>query len=169
MSLTVGTDAYVSLSRAGEILETERLHTAAWVAATVEDREAAIRWATQILDSGWDWVGAQTSPTQALAFPRLGLIDREGRSVSSSAIPAEIERGCAQIAAGLIVRDRSSDSPFAGQGIKRAKVGSIEIEVDETSAPDLVPPYVFHVVEVFGSPRESLFLGAPSSVKLRRS
>lgn len=166
--LTVGTDAYVSLARASEILETERLHRAAWVATTVEDREAAIRWATQLLDSGWDWDGAKDDSDQALMFPRRGLVDRDGNSVSSTAIPAEIERGCAQLAAALAERDRASDSALFGQGIKRAKVGTIEVEVDESSAPELVPPYVFHLVEDYGRPRSSVYLGGGAVRRLER-
>lgn len=168
MSLTVGTNSYVSLARANEVLDTERLHATDWLSRTVEDREAALRWATQILDSSWDWHGGKTVQSQPLMFPRLGLIDREGASISSSAIPVEIERACAQLADALAARNRAADSALLGLGIKSAKVGSISVEVDESSPPELIPPYVVHIVEDLGVIRQTAYLGGGFSVDLER-
>lgn len=61
-----------------------------WTTASDPDKEAAIRYATQDLCAR-PYRGRIAKPTQALAFPRTGIVDDEGRAVPSSVVPTAIK------------------------------------------------------------------------------
>ena len=51
---------------------TMRLQTAPWTDASVPDQEAALQWATRLIDEQVHWYGVPTYPDQALASHRWG-------------------------------------------------------------------------------------------------
>lgn len=168
MAFIVGTDTLVSLARADELLIQDRLHESVWLGLPVADKEAALRWASNTFTVAWDWFGSVSVIGQMLAFPRTGLVDRQGSAIAASVIPADIERGCAQLAADFASKNRPADSALLGLGLKSVKVGSLAIEIDETSPPQLIPPYVSMLVEYYGDMRPSADFGGHAVHKLDR-
>lgn len=95
------------------------------------DKEAAIRRAVAYLD-GLKWKGVRAhGRDQSLSWPRDGVMDCEGLSIASNAIPPEL------IFAQHVLARVEFQSPGAlspslnlGSVIKREKVDVIEVEYD---------------------------------------
>lgn len=138
MSLTVedGTglsdaDALISLSYADSYHDGRGNST--WVSASSpadEDKEQAIRRASTFLRDSFTWQGLRVNGRdQAMAWPRSGVVDQDGYSVPSTAVPDEIQRACAELALRELVTPGTlyPDVTLAQQA-KREKVGAVEIE-----------------------------------------
>ena len=98
---------------------------ATWSAASLELKEAALRYATAWLDGRYEWAGVVRSPSQALAWPRAGATDPDGRGLTG--IPPRLVRLTCQ--AALYHLEESLAAPLArGGAIKREKVGPLEVE-----------------------------------------
>jgi hypothetical protein len=67
-----------------------------WVAASDAAKEAAMIEATVYLDTSYAWKGAIENDTQALAWPREGVIDKEGRTMSG--VPQRVKDACCELA-----------------------------------------------------------------------
>lgn len=66
---------------------------------TSSKKEAAIRVATEYLDSHYDWEGDPVLPdTQALDWPRSGVVTSDGVALSSTALPVLLQRATAEMA-----------------------------------------------------------------------
>lgn len=98
---------------------------AIWSAASLELKEAALRYATAWLDGRYEWTGAILSRTQALAWPRSGAIDPDGRELSG--VPARLVRLTCQAALYHLEESLAAPLPRGG-AVKREKVGPLEVE-----------------------------------------
>ena len=87
---------------------------------SLDDQEAALRKATQYLDSVYQWRGYPVFSTQALKWPRLGVVV-DGYELPSDEIPAKLKAACCELAAK---GDLFSD--VAAQQVESVKVGPIE-------------------------------------------
>ena len=109
-----------------------------WYAAGTKDRDRAIIHATRLLEVR-AFSGAKRTTAQALAWPRAGLVTRDGESIDEDTIPAQVERMTAELALALLVRTvqvvpvglESFDTEDAGgnpppeQDIKPSALGEI--------------------------------------------
>ena len=86
-------DAYAAIATV-DAYATARALTA-WT-GTDAVKEAAIKEATVYLDTSYAWKGAIESETQALAWPREGVIDREGREITG--LPQRVIDACCELA-----------------------------------------------------------------------
>lgn len=138
-------NAYVTVSQATAFL-TMRLDTDAWTEASVPDQEAALQWATRLLDEQVQWYGLPTYLDQALALPQVGLVDQWHRPVASDVIPLPVQQATALYALGLL-EATADDGAAATSGdlvIKSKKIGDTTIEyqnMSSTSARASVSPY----------------------------
>lgn len=133
MTLTVETgtgsassDALVSIATA-DAYHTAR-GNATWTGADA-DKETAIRRATGVLN-GYAWQGLRThGRDQALAWPRSGVIDREGYGILSDQIPVEIVNACCELALReLVTPGTLTPDLIPADSVKREKVGPLEVE-----------------------------------------
>lgn len=98
-----------------------------WDAAEFSDKEASLREATQWIDSmfGNRFVGEIQSSSQALAWPRIGAEDRDGRYINDT--PDAVKNATVALAlsalGGMLVPDESR-----GGRVKREKIGPLETE-----------------------------------------
>ena len=102
-----------------------------WSGAAQADKEDAIRQSTQYLDGSYinRWRGFRGEKLQALDWPRRSVVDTDGWTRDSDAVPQEIKDACAIIALKVIDGDTLLPDVAAGlSGIKseRNKVGPIE-------------------------------------------
>lgn len=138
-------NSYCSLAVADQF-HLERVPVAAtWADASVSERTAALIWATRLLDSLYEWEGSVVTETQALLWPRSGLLYRSGYSVPTTVIPVELQRATAEFARQLMVADRTADNDVAAQGISSITAGPVSIDFDgsakaasATTVPDIV-------------------------------
>lgn len=121
-------DALVSLA-ACDAFHTDRGNTT-WT-GTDAAKEVAIRRASAFLSNAYAWQGWPVQPrVQALAWPRVSVIDRDGYSVASDAVPREIADACCLIALQELVEPGSMDpTVIQADKVKRERVeGAIEVE-----------------------------------------
>ena len=112
-----------------------RLRTAPWTDASVPDQEAALQWATRLLDEQVGWYGVPTYPDQALALPQVGLVDQWGRQVASDVIPVPVQQATALYALGLL--EATADDAPAATGdlvLKSKKIGDVTLTYQDISS-----------------------------------
>lgn len=119
-------NSYITLVEFAAYLTT-RLHVpAAVTGATDPTREAAVIMATRYID-GMCFLGAATTDTQALQWPRTGMESKSGGEVDDSIIPQEIKNATAELAMLLIVTDLFAPYDVSVQGITKIKAGPVEL------------------------------------------
>lgn len=73
------------------------------------------------------WTGAPASTTQALAWPRIGMFDRNGNAIPSNVVPQDLKDATAELAGQMSKTDRLIDSDIVAQGISSVKAGSVSL------------------------------------------
>ena len=129
MAFTVGTNSFVSLADADAYF-LDRVN-ATWAAATDANKQAALIRATDYLVQKYTgrWKGSITATSQALPWPRMGVVTADGITISSSSIPTAVENATSEMA----LRALSNENLFADIGpgsenLKRNKVDVLEKE-----------------------------------------
>jgi hypothetical protein len=137
-----------------------RLHADAWTAPIGTDngdtiplpnatKEAALRMATAMLNRH-RYIGRITNTAQALAWPRTGITDQEGRSILSTAIPPAIANATAELALYLLRHDLTDDRTRRGiLSVRAERVGESAITFDGTAANDALPAIVQDLIAPF--------------------
>lgn len=149
MTITVGVDTYVTVAEADTFLS-KSIRATSWAGLDTDTKEAALVSAARELQT-LPWIGALTTPGQALSWPRSGVTDREGQAISSATVPQDIKNGqieWAFLLATTPALEGAGSSAF-GSNDKRYKAGSVEIEyfrqVDSSGmAPSVVLRWIGH-------------------------
>ena len=163
-------NTYCSEPRSVAILDGGRLNVSQWTALSMAQREAALIWATYLLDLHFDWNGYKATEEQALRFPQTGIEDLDGYEIDDETIPADLERATAELAFELAKKDRLRESSLLGLGLSKAKVGPIDVSVDPKAGavPDLIPRYIVTNLRVLGCLASAASSGA-RTIPLRRN
>lgn len=120
---------------------------------TSNDKEAALIWATRVLDSQMDWFGSKLKQTtiQTLRWPRAGVVDHDGYNVDQDTIPAILECVTAEMAKELLDRDLASLPKLLGKGFKKASMpGPFSIEVDHLMTEKMISDYLLNKMSYLG-------------------
>lgn len=107
---------------------------AAWDAIVGDGpKEVALRKATQALDArfGLRWMGQRKTSSQALDWPRFGLIDSDGKLWSSSEIPTQLKHACIELAVRHANGDVLVPDVAVGGNVKKQKVKAGEVESEK--------------------------------------
>lgn len=157
-----GANAYISVDTAGEIFE-ERLYTTVWEDARTEQKERALVWATQLLDTHVDWHGSRQQSEelgQPLRWPRFGIYGPDGHwfdaSKDSGGLPLAVQDAVAEMAQWLLEADPTA--PPDDLGIKFLRVDVIQLEFDKAdrdgSLGGVIPEKVKVLIDpVYGTVR----------------
>lgn len=120
-----------------------------WDAASADQKNRALVTATRLLDTSYTWKGSVVGSTQALLWPRVGVVGPNGYEEAHNAIPVRIMNATAELARQLLDEDRTADSEVEAKGLTELTVGSIGMKFRSASSkpiPDaveaLVKPYV---------------------------
>ena len=126
-------ESYASLAEAVAYVGT--LTFAGKWPSTEAAQEALLKQAALKMETlAWKGTRAASVESQALAFPRLGLYDRDGYAVASDVVPRAVKTAQIALAVWLAKKDRTADPSPAS-----LKVGSLEISgVKQQSWPDNV-------------------------------
>lgn len=145
LDATVGgssSNSFASLSEANEYFAS-RLYTQAWDAlGTDAKKEAALIMATQALVSGICLTGSAATTTQALPFPRSGMVDRNGNTIPSTIIPQDIKNAEFEMALSLAKSDRTTPSDVEALGLTKLKAGPVELGFSGDAVSTVVPAFV---------------------------
>lgn len=103
-----------------------RLHDEAW--DDVDDKEAALIWAATLLDGWMVWTGSATFPaTQALTWPRTGMLNRNGFAIGSTVIPNELKNAQSELARQLALSDLTANDDVVNKNITSLRAGSVAL------------------------------------------
>ncbi len=72
-----------------------------WQAVEPTAKEAALMTATRYLCRAVRWLGSISVSTQALAWPRAYVYDREGRAISSTTVPQQVKDAVCELALAM--------------------------------------------------------------------
>ncbi len=132
------------------------LYGAAWTAASVPDREKAVRMATRVLDVSIEWKGRIVKPSQALQWPRSGVSVNQW-AFEQNKVPPAVKQATMELAIALLNKDRTSDLAGSAETTKIGLGdGALEIEFTEGSDPAaakvaILPDIVWRLVKDYGS------------------
>lgn len=137
---TSGYNCYVAQAAATDYLSLS-VGAASWTSATSAEKDAALVSATRALDK-MIWQGEKADPDQALAFPRTGIVDREGNALPDDEIPPDITAACIELALALIVDSALYTAQDTSKNISSLKAGSAAITYFRPQAGGRFPPQV---------------------------
>lgn len=140
-TVTVGQNAYVSLSAAEAIADT-RLFAEPWTAATDATKARSIITATTLLDR-LQWQGRKLAPTQPLAWPRVADRAPLGYPLSTET-PDAIATASVELAIHLL----ATGSLGGGPAIMQRMLGD-SMEMFYPVIADELPKHVRRLIEPF--------------------
>lgn len=168
-------NSYVTLEDADAYFAA-RLHADAWSAASEPNKEAALLWATRVLEAKiaayWDkkelpgdatirvlttlkddpscfvvWNGRPATAEQALAWPRSGMASKNGLPLAEDVIPSQLKNAQCELALLLMQSDRTAENAAAVQGLAGLKAGPVELSWrDGAPNPRLIPDAVMQLL-----------------------
>lgn len=141
-------DSFVTVEDA-DLYHNTRLHNSEWTSASTANKEAALKWATRILND-LQWLGRIADDAQALRWPRSNVYNRDGILLDDTTIPTFLEQATAEMAWRLIIEDNTVQSDLTGfRSLSLDGVGSITMKDGqisktalERSVKDLIGYYV---------------------------
>lgn len=127
-----------------------RLFRTNWTSASVADRNAALVWATSLLDYWVDWFGVVADDDQALRWPRYDVQTPDGVTFDYDEIPVFLQEATAELAGYLLSGDPTAAPDTLG--FSRIKVASLELEIDKSDrdSETTIPDSVRAMVESYG-------------------
>jgi hypothetical protein len=158
-------NSYVTLQEATNYF-LSRAPVAGWENAA--DQSALLIHATRVLDAAYSgarvwippqggndgyyrtlpkWTGTPASSTQSLAWPRIGMYNRNGFPIPSNEIPVDLKYAVCELAGALATSDTTVDNSVAIQGIRSVAAGSVSVSfgdgiVTTKMIPDAVMLYL---------------------------
>lgn len=133
MATADSSNSYVTVAEADAYFDA-RLHASAWTSASTGDKNAALIWATRLIDSNVCFTGSPTSSSQPLAWPRTGMIGRNGGTVASDAIPQQLKDATCEMALLLLAGDPTAASQTAAIGLTGLKAGPVELKFSDSAS-----------------------------------
>jgi len=103
------------------------------------EKEESLRISTMHLDYSYSFMGFPTDSVQSLSWPREGISDKNGNVVDETIVPQEVKDAQCELALQWIQADQltppgtfmtGDDSDYMSGGVKRKKLGDLEIEYD---------------------------------------
>lgn len=140
------------------------LYATAWTGATDANKDAALVWATRMLDEQIEWAGEKTTVEQALRWPRGGAYDRDGCGIEDDVIPTFLKNATAELARYLLEGNRPGTLDSSMSGVESVKVGTVEVKFDKMDRIATLPESVMAMIHFVVADR----LGS-NNVKVERS
>ena len=126
-TVTIGVnsfDVYLDEVAASVYLAADLRLDPIWQAAEVEQQKQALVTATRILDQeNWQGLPTDLITPQPLAWPRSGVVDKNGTTVQDTVVPAGVENGSVVLAASIIENPSLGTSQSTASNIKGVKAG----------------------------------------------
>lgn len=133
---TVGganSNSYLTVEEADAYWEAH-LYADAW---NDTDKEAAVIWATRVMDASFVWTGQAATATQALGWPREGMYTRNGFPIANDVIPVDLKNATAELAGQLAASNLTETNEAARAGLTKLKVGPVELGWTDRAASSI--------------------------------
>ena len=153
-------NSYVTVSEADDYFLNHPYYADNWSGLT--NKESFLEAASAQLDALVVWKGFLVYGTQAMGWPRNGVIDDEGRIIPADVVPDRVKKAVFELAFHL-----SRGDPYAAsssEGIDRLKIDVIELQFSGSTTTRPVPAatllYLKGLVEsTFGSRVRKVLVG----------
>lgn len=115
-----------------------------WVTTAVDATvEALLIMGARALNANFAWTGSAVDSVQAMTWPRVGMLTRNGFSIPTSgvdSIPVDLKYAQCEFSGQLGAKDLVSDNDALVKGIASVKAGSVAVAFQnmDTSSPDAV-------------------------------
>lgn len=97
--------------------------------------------ATTLLDDEFAWRGERASTTQALGWPRVGIVSRDGKApVASDVIPPFVQRATLEIALYLFDQDATAGASYLGD-VTEMTLGGVRVK-SQSGGAARIPGFV---------------------------
>jgi len=124
-----------------------RLSNAEWAAATADNKTISVIMATRVIDLQFLWVGYQTATTQALLWPREGVLALNAlENIVNTVIPQRLKEAVAELAWNLLKADRTLDSDVETAGLTGLRAGPVELSFKDSVVAKVLPDSVFYLI-----------------------
>jgi hypothetical protein len=118
--------------------------------------DAKLRLATQYIDTQWRFKGTRLSASQALEFPRSGLVDWSGFTISG--VPKRLKDAACELAFAALSTDLYEVADRGGR-IKSESVGPISVTYADDAPAGKVFTFATRLLQPFV--RDTSDIGAP--------
>ena len=139
-------NSYCTLAEADQYHDDRPAVSTTWADASENNKIRALLWATKLMESLFTWNAYATTTTQALGWPRTGLLDRIDATLDSDTIPEEVKNAEAEFARQLLVANRGQDNEIEAQGISSIKAGSVFLQFTASQYNKVVPDVVYLMI-----------------------
>jgi hypothetical protein len=93
------------------------------------------------------WTGLPATTTQKLAWPRTGMVDRNGNEIPSNVIPQELKDAQSEFAGQLLKTDRTLDNDVIVQGITSLRAGPVSLSFKQDGIfAQVIPDAVLNLI-----------------------
>lgn len=118
-------------------------HATDWSGASDTTQNESLAMATRYLDALYEWAQWASETTQALQWPRRGVLDHLKLStIAEDVVPQIIKNATAEFARQLIAEDRSADSDVERYGLTSLRAGSVSLSFKDGVVARPVPDAV---------------------------
>lgn len=139
-------NSYCTLAEANTYHDS-RLANSAWTSASSANQTVALVMAARVLDAMYDWVSWRTTTTQALEWPRTGVLAKnELVNIGDMVIPQELKNAQAELAFQLLSGDRTLDSDIETQGITGLSAGPVSLSFKNEVYAKVIPDAVYNLI-----------------------
>lgn len=144
------------------------LYASAWTAASAENKDAALVFATRLIDAEYQFHGYTTKATQSLSWPRQRCPDPDAERgedgfLPSDEVPKEVVQATCEMARELLILDRTT-APL-GEGLKYQNVGPDQTGYSKAD----VRPIISHLAQAMLAKIGVLVKSKSGSVQLVRT
>jgi len=138
----------------GDAYHDGHLYATAWTGALTASKEAALVFATRLIDGQYQFGGSRASEAQALQWPREDCRDPDaddwnGGTVASDAVPKAVVDATCEMARELLIADRTAAPP--GEGLKYQNVGPNQTGYDKTDTRPIISAVAQAMLSKFGT------------------
>lgn len=89
------------------------------------------------------WTGSPATATQRLAWPRIGMYDKNGNAIPEDVIPIDLKWAQSELAGQMLKADRTLDLDQVVQGVTNVKAGSVSVSFKDNIIPQVIPDAVY--------------------------
>lgn len=149
MSVTVGTNSYVSIADADSYFAS--INNTTWAEKSDSEKEYALVKACNYIEAKYagNWEGYISSVNQALSWPRSGIYDPEGRTIESDEYPFQVKRAQCELALKTFTEDIFADLDAREDAIVEKKVDAITTKWAQGATPQKTYVYVDMLLRPF--------------------
>jgi hypothetical protein len=123
------------------------LYATDWTGASAATQDQALVMATRTIDALYEWAEWPASTTQALQWPRSGMMDHLFLSIiADTVIPQRLKDATAELAKALIAANVTAESQVEVQGLTSLSVGAIALTFKDSVVAKVIPDVVANLI-----------------------